>query len=868
MSLRMISSMKKTMKKSTTRKKSIKIVDNNSTHRDSIGDTLKSQDKPSLPLINQSLPRKKPKSLFVGEMMSFDSSSSSSSSSPPPPSLSSSPSPPPPEARKSLFVGEMPFDSFPSSPPPSPSSSPSPPPPEEQPLLLPEYEIRPTPLPPPPIQNAIPLYFILPIIIIAWCSPTFSFHETSTAMASSFLLLSSSSLTMVSEMTKMSTTIFTVASEKKAATVEIEEEEETLLKPSDKTLLNNLNNKKANQKGTQKKVNQNQKEKQKKVPQKQKTNQQQQQQQQQNRHENEHSNKIKHKETYRYYSPRIEQARQLHLSSPNDALAALNRAESLYEHDLVHHDGGSAQSESLEMFHLAIDLITKKRDNYRKNKDGVVASSRFVNYHGAILDNDDDDDDGKLNCEQLHPNARKSLDGLLAHAHSTIAKQYYTANMFANSVKHHDYALNIDPYCLHTLDQRASSLIILGRFEKAGADYGRILGLINENIDDDADSGMNESLHADVLIGALSGMISVVRASPQSLEGGWEKIHRAADKLRLQMERLFKDAEDGIAGRSDKDEIGMEFQRAKYHIVGALKKIHLALFAYHDTKVATAITAKTEVTDNNSTKNGGIDEDQQLRQQQNKNDNDNGSDNDRQFHVRQAWKHLSSSTQYKMAALPSYDKARETEKLDILKQIFHQGFWSQLPTPSVERNNDDTSIVFVVGFVRSGSTLLERILDAHPSIAGTGEDSVFNGRLGIVRDDIVKASATREVDAVQKVVDQRSSEIVRITKERWREIQEAHFDTDLDTNDNSTADDSSDDNDTTKDNPQYFVDKMLSNYLNIGFIHLLFPDALILHVAREPMDTLFSAFKHEFPPGPFDHTSEFKSLAHMYLGYR
>merc|ERR1712238_451683 len=208
---RTISSMKKTMKKSTTRKKSIKIVDG--------------KGKPSFPLINQSLPRKKPKSLFVGEMMSFDSSSSTSSS-------SSSP------------------------PPPSSSSSPSPPPPEEQPLLLPEYEIRPTPLPPPPIQNAMPLYFILPIIIIAWCSPTFSFHETSTAMTSSFLLLSSSSLTMVSEMTKMSTTIFTVASEKKAATVEIEEEEETLLKPSDKTLLNNLNNKKANQKGTQKKVNQ------------------------------------------------------------------------------------------------------------------------------------------------------------------------------------------------------------------------------------------------------------------------------------------------------------------------------------------------------------------------------------------------------------------------------------------------------------------------------------------------------------------------------------------------------------------------------------------------------------------------------------
>jgi hypothetical protein len=49
---------------------------------------------------------------------------------------------------------------------------------------------------------------------------------------------------------------------------------------------------------------------------------------------------------------------------------------------------------------------------------------------------------------------------------------------------------------------------------------------------------------------------------------------------------------------------------------------------------------------------------------------------------------------------------------------------------------------------------------------------------------------------------------------------------------------------------------------------MLFPNALILHVAREPMDTVFSAFKHEFPPGGLDYTSEFSSLAQMYHSYR
>ena len=53
---------------------------------------------------------------------------------------------------------------------------------------------------------------------------------------------------------------------------------------------------------------------------------------------------------------------------------------------------------------------------------------------------------------------------------------------------------------------------------------------------------------------------------------------------------------------------------------------------------------------------------------------------------------------------------------------------------------------------------------------------------------------------------------------------------------------------------------------NVGFIQMLFPNALILHIAREPMDTVFSAYKHEFPSGPLDYSSAFESLADMYRG--
>eukprot|EP00957_Ditylum_brightwellii_P120450 9190242-Ditylum_brightwellii.AAC.1 len=34
------------------------------------------------------------------------------------------------------------------------------------------------------------------------------------------------------------------------------------------------------------------------------------------------------------------------------------------------------------------------------------------------------------------------------------------------------------------------------------------------------------------------------------------------------------------------------------------------------------------------------------------------------------------------------------------------------------------------------------------------------------------------------------------------------------------------------------------------------------------MDTIFSAYKHEFPPGTLDYTSDFPSLAQLYQNYR
>jgi hypothetical protein len=47
-------------------------------------------------------------------------------------------------------------------------------------------------------------------------------------------------------------------------------------------------------------------------------------------------------------------------------------------------------------------------------------------------------------------------------------------------------------------------------------------------------------------------------------------------------------------------------------------------------------------------------------------------------------------------------------------------------------------------------------------------------------------------------------------------------------------------------NDTKIVDKMLFNYKNLALIHLIFPNAVILHTVRDPMDTLFSCYKNKF----------------------
>ena len=110
--------------------------------------------------------------------------------------------------------------------------------------------------------------------------------------------------------------------------------------------------------------------------------------------------------------------------------------------------------------------------------------------------------------------------------------------------------------------------------------------------------------------------------------------------------------------------------------------------------------------------------------------------------------------------------------------------------------------IIVCGMIRSGTTLMEQILSSHPSIGGAGEKRFWID----VADELVKNSAER---ASPGKLENLGRQYLKLLSE------------------------------VAPGNPMV-VDKMPGNYENLGLIHAVFPNAKLIHVRRNPVDTCLS----------------------------
>ena len=142
---------------------------------------------------------------------------------------------------------------------------------------------------------------------------------------------------------------------------------------------------------------------------------------------------------------------------------------------------------------------------------------------------------------------------------------------------------------------------------------------------------------------------------------------------------------------------------------------------------------------------------------------------------------------------------------ETLKEFEEYGDPSRLP-------------VFVVGMPRSGTTLTEQIIAAHPKAAGVGELE----RIGRMRKGLSGGTSTAEMlDAMRAGGPGR----VRAMTDSYLGLLKFLAPT-----------------------AKRVIDKMPQNFLRLGFIALLFPNARIVHCQRDPADTFVSAFQNMMLP--------------------
>ena len=181
--------------------------------------------------------------------------------------------------------------------------------------------------------------------------------------------------------------------------------------------------------------------------------------------------------------------------------------------------------------------------------------------------------------------------------------------------------------------------------------------------------------------------------------------------------------------------------------------------------------------------------------------------------------------------LVKYSSDDTTEKTKKILEFFRQENIQNLSKSST----NDQDPIFVLGMPRSGSTLVDQIISSHSKVDGTQElPNIIKiaGELNNI-DQNTYPDVLKELDSIQL------SDLGRnyILETAW-----------------------------ARDNAPFFIDKMPNNFIHIGLIKTILPNAKIIDTRRDPMDTCFSNFKQFFARGQlFSYSLE--DLGNYYTDY-
>ena len=198
-----------------------------------------------------------------------------------------------------------------------------------------------------------------------------------------------------------------------------------------------------------------------------------------------------------------------------------------------------------------------------------------------------------------------------------------------------------------------------------------------------------------------------------------------------------------------------------------------------------------------------------------------------------AFEHLRKGNALKRRQI-DYDEPAVLGLFQRIPSVFDRSLFDRF-----QGAGDPSSVpVFVLGMPRSGSTLIEQILASHPQIHGAGELTGLN----------IAASSVLNAGGRQAPYPECVPALDGVTLRGLGQ----HYLAGLP---------------AVADGKTRIVDKLPENFLSIGLIRLVLPNARIIHTVRHPIDTCVSCYSKLFLNG-LNFTYDLAELGRYYRCYR
>lgn len=182
---------------------------------------------------------------------------------------------------------------------------------------------------------------------------------------------------------------------------------------------------------------------------------------------------------------------------------------------------------------------------------------------------------------------------------------------------------------------------------------------------------------------------------------------------------------------------------------------------------------------------------------------------------------------------PGYDPARTERAIDALVAAFP----GATPPPAAPAQDAGRPApLFICGMFRSGSTLVEQVLAAHPAVVPGGELDLLPRMAARQLAPFPAAMATLDAARAAALAAAYRTETARL----FPHAAEA----------------------------AYLTDKRPDNFLLVGLAKRLFPAAKIIHTVRHPLDNGLSIHMQHLDPRGFAYANDLRDTGHYYGQYR